>query len=148
MKRFRGLQDIVVAFVPLLLLGIIGTRLGAGTFLGGLLITLGYNLSITVAWVVLKMRGSGWRDIGLARPQSWLRTLLLGVVALVGAVIVTVTVQLIAVNWPGLVLDEADVSRFNPLEGNLLLLLGYVVLAWTTIAFGEEMIFRAFLINR
>ena len=43
---------------------------------------------------------------------------------------------------------EADITRFNPLQGNLPLLLISVVLAWTTIAFGEEMMYRAFLINQ
>jgi membrane protease YdiL (CAAX protease family) len=43
---------------------------------------------------------------------------------------------------------EADISRFNPLEGNLPLLITSVVLAWTAVAFGEEMMYRAFLINQ
>ncbi len=147
-KKFSGLLDIVATFMPLLVLSSIGTRLGTGTLVGGMLIALGYVLSIIAASVVLKLRGAGWREIGLARPQSWRRTALLGVGALLGSIIVTVAVQVIALNLPGLAAEPADVSRFNPLQGNVPLLLGYVVLAWTTIAFGEEMLFRAFLISQ
>jgi hypothetical protein len=44
--------------------------------------------------------------------------------------------------------SELDQSRFNPIEGNLPLFVLMVVLAWTTIAFGEELFYRAFLITR
>jgi membrane protease YdiL (CAAX protease family) len=145
MKSFRGLLGIVVAFTPLLVLGSTGTRLGAGTLLGGLVITFGYVLSIMVASLVLKVQGTSWREIGLARPTSWLRTVLLGIGALVGAVLVISAVTVTALNLPGLAIEPADVSRFNPMEGNLPLFLGYLVVAWTTITFSEEMFFRAFL---
>jgi hypothetical protein len=48
---------------------------------------------------------------------------------------------------PGLAIAPSDRSGFDPLYGNLPLLLLYVAAAWTTIAFGEEMLFRAFLTN-
>jgi membrane protease YdiL (CAAX protease family) len=41
-----------------------------------------------------------------------------------------------------------DQSRFNLLNGNLVLFLLFVGAAWTTIAFGEEMFYRAFLITQ
>jgi len=136
---------ILGAFTPLLVLGAIGTRLGTGTPLGGMLITLGYVLSVSAATVVLKLEGSNWRVIGLSRPQSWMRTLLLGLGTLVGAILVINVVTAVALNLPELAAAPPDVSRFNPMENNLPLLLAYLVLAWTAIAFGEEMLFRAFL---
>lgn len=147
-KKLGGLLDILVAFVPLVVLGSIGTRLGTGTLLGGVFITLAYILTIIVAGRILNLRGTGWREIGLARPQSWLRTVLLGIGGMVGAVLVSVAVMVLALNLPGLATEPPDVSRFNPMEGNLVLLLAYVVLAWSAIAFGEEMFFRAFLTDR
>jgi membrane protease YdiL (CAAX protease family) len=147
-NRLRGLLDIVAACVPLLVLGSAGTWLGAGTLLGGLLITLAYGLTVLVAGGILKSRGSGWREIGLAQPKSWHRTVLLGIGAAVGAVLVSVAVTAIVLNLPRFAAEPADVSRFNPMEGNVALFLGYIVLAWTAIAFGEEMFFRAFLTDR
>lgn len=150
--RFKGnaeaLLGILLAFVPLLALGITGTRLGAGTFLGGMLITLGYILTIVVASVILKLQRTGWREIGLARPNSWPRTVFLGFAALVGIFLVVNVVQWTALNLPGLATEPAEVSRFNPIEGNLAIFLLYTVLAWTTITFGEEMFYRAFLVSQ
>ena len=48
----------------------------------------------------------------------------------------------------GFVSSAVDQCRFNPLAGNLPLFILMVILAWTTIAFGEELFYRAFLITR
>jgi hypothetical protein len=141
-------MEILIVFLPILVLGIIGTRLGTDTLLGGILVTLGYVLSILVASVVLKLKGSSWRQIGLARPQSWKRTILLGIGVLVALLIMNIALQVVAINLPGVEVPAIDQSRFNPLEGNLVMFLLFVVLSWTTIAFGEEMFYRAFLITQ
>ena len=146
--RGKTLLGILLAFLPLVVLGITGTRVGAGTLLGGMLITLGYILAIVVASLVLKLQGSSWNQIGLAQPGSWLRTALLGFVTFLGAIVLVTVVQWVALSLPGLAAEPADVSRFNPLTGNLPLFLLYLLLAWTTITFGEEMFFRAFLISQ
>ena len=148
MPKSRGLLDIAAACVPLMVLGTIGIRSGAGTTLGNIAINLAYVLCIVVASVMLKLRGTGWREIGLARPKSWPRTVLLSIGALVGAILVMNVVQGIALNLSGPEMAPPDISRFNPLKGNLPLLLIMLVAAWTTIAFGEEMFYRAFLISR
>lgn len=147
-KRIISLLEIMVAFLPIFIFGIIGTRIGGGTPLGAMIIHLGYALSIIVATVVLKQRGTGWQEIGLARPGSWLRTVLLGFASAIGVIVTIVVLQNIARNLPGTQVAEADMSRFNPLEGNLPMLLISVFLAWTAVAFGEEMMYRAFLIDQ
>lgn len=144
----KALLGILLASMPLLVFGITGTRTGAGTFVGGMLITLGYILAILVASLILKLQGSGWRQIGLAQPGSWLRTVLLGFATFLGTIVLVNMVQWVALSMPGLAAVPADVSRFNPLTGNLPLFLLYLLLAWTTITFGEEMFFRAFLISQ
>ncbi len=148
LKRLRSLLEILVAFLPILVLGIIGTRIGTDTLLGGMIVTLGYVLSILVASLVLKLRGSSWRQIGLDRPKSWKRTVLLGIGTLLALFFISTALQVIAINLPGAGTPPIDQSRFNPLEGNLVIFLLSVVLAWTTIAFGEEMFYRAFLITQ
>ena len=144
--KSRLLLEILVTFLPIILLGGIGTWLGTDTFLGGTVLILGYALSILVATFVLKSHGRNWQDIGLARPDSWPRTVLLGIGALAALFIMTVLLQMLVLNLPGSEVPPIDQSRFNLLEGNLAVFLLFVVLAWTTIAFGEEMIYRAFLI--
>ncbi|MBK5109083.1 MAG: CPBP family intramembrane metalloprotease [Anaerolineales bacterium] len=146
--RLRPIFEIMGAFLPILVLGIIGTVLGTDTFFGGMIVTIGYILSILIATVFLKIRGSSWREIGLARPQSWKRTVLYGVGVLLALVVMNIALQVIALNLPGAEVAPIDQSRFNPLEGNLVIFLLFVLLSWTTIAFGEEMFYRAFLITQ
>ena len=147
-QKFRALLDILVAFTPIIVLGGLGSYMGTGTLPGGMLVSLGYVLSVVISSFVLKMRGTNWREIGLGQPQSWGRTAMLGIGTLLLALVVNIAVQVIALNLPGAEIAQIDESRFNPLTGNLPFLLLYVVLAWTTIAFGEEMMYRAFLMDR
>lgn len=145
--KLRTLLEILVAFAPLLILGVLGEWLGDDTPLGALSITLAYVLSILLATAVLRSRGSGWREIGLARPASWPKTVLLGVGTLSAFILVGNLLQALLANIPGLELAPADKSSFDAISGNLPLLILYLLAAWTTIVFGEEMFFRAFLIN-
>jgi undecaprenyl pyrophosphate phosphatase UppP len=42
LQKFRTGLEILVAFLPILVLGILGTTLGTDTLLGGTIVTLGY----------------------------------------------------------------------------------------------------------
>jgi membrane protease YdiL (CAAX protease family) len=141
------LRDILVVLAPWLILGGIGEWLGDDTTVGGVSIALGYVLGVVLATIVLKRRGSGWREIGLARPDSWRKTILLGLGAFVVTTLAYVAIQVIMQNLPGLEMAPADKSNYDPIYGNLPLLIIYLVAAWTTIVFGEEMLFRGFLLN-
>lgn len=80
-----------------------------------------------------------WADLGLAR-RSWWRTLL---VAIGGWFAVSLLIALAAA-----VVGRPDVSDFDFIRGDRG---GYVFMlgvGWTTAAFGEEMIFRGFLLDR
>lgn len=125
--------------------------MGLSTLAGGAIINFGYVLAIIFGGLVLERQGSGWRKIGLGKPASWLKTSLFGVGAWFGAVAVFIATQMIAfgiLTALGSVPSEIDQSRFNSIEGNLPIFILMVVLAWTTIAFGEELFYRAFLVSR
>ena len=146
-KKVVLLLGTLVAFAPLLTVAVIGEWLGDGTALGSVLINLAYVMSILTATVALKWFGSGWREIGLARPASWPKTILLGLGTMVGSLVVVLLLQAVMQNLLAPEMAPADRSSFNPMVGNLPLFLLMTVAAWTTIAFGEEMMWRAFLIN-
>ena len=147
MDKAGIVRDILLVLTPWLILGGIGEWLGDETTLGAVFIMLGYVLGVVLATIVLKRRGSGWREIGLARPDSWPKTILLGLGAFVVTTLAYVAIQVIMQNLPGLEIAPADKSSHNPIYGNLPLLILYLVAAWTTIGFGEEMLFRGFLLN-
>ena len=144
----RVILDLILVVTPILVFALIGTRLGLETAGGITLINLGYILSILIGSWVLKRRGSSWREIGLAQPVSWLKTILYGILAFVSAVFVITFVETLILNIPGLNLAPPDISRFDVLEGNLTFLIFGLAGAWTTIAFGEELFYRAFLVTR
>lgn len=148
LHKSRSLLEILIAFLPIMIFGVIGTRIGTSTFLGGMIVTLGYIASILISTAILKIRGSGWQRIGMAPPESWKRTFLLGVGALIAMFVVNFALEIIALNLPGTDIQPIDQSRFNLLSGNLTIFLLFVGLAWTTIAFGEEMFYRAFMITQ
>lgn len=144
----RGhLIGILAVFVPTVGVALIGESLGTDTsFASGLVITLAYLLGVVIATIVLKSQGSGWRELGLARPRSWPKTIVMALGALLVLAVVFIGFQLIWTNIPGAAIQPSDQSDYNPMTGNLPLFLVMVVAAWTTVVFGEEMLFRAFLI--
>jgi hypothetical protein len=141
------LLGILIVFAPLVIVGTIGEWLGDSTFLGGVLINVAYVMSVLIATAVLRWFGSGWREIGMARPASWLKTALLGLGTMIVYAVALLTLQALMQNVLAPNMAPADRSSYNALVGNLPLLLLMVLAAWTTVAFGEEMLFRAFLTN-
>ena len=147
----RPARDVLLVATPIVVLGSLGTLVGLATLVGGALVNLGYVLAIVVGAFVLRRQGTGWVSLGLERPRSVPRTLLYGVGAGLGAVVVFVAVQglvVSALSALGVTLPALDESRFDPLGGNPALFALMLVLAWTTIAFGEELFYRAFLLTR
>ena len=146
-KGSGTLLGILLVFVPFALVGYVGESLETGSVISYGVITLAYVLSLAIATLILKPWGWNWRGIGLARPASWGRTALQAVGATLAALAIMVTLQVIVFMFVGPAGPASDQSEYNPIVGNLPLLLGLLTAAWTTVAFGEEMLFRAFLTN-
>ena len=97
-------------------------------------------------WLMLWLRGVGWRDLGLRRPTSWRFTLLLGVAIGIGYQYFSLYVlEPLIARITG---DLPDVSQFAPLIGNTFFLFISLILSWTLAAFGEELVYRGYLMNR
>ncbi len=139
------LLGILLVFVPFVLVGYIGESLGAGSAISNVVINLAYVLSLGIATLVLKPWGWNWRGIGLARPASWGRTALQAVGAALAALAILVALQMIVFMLVGPAGPASDQSEYDPISGNLALLLGMLAVSWTFVAFGEEMLIRAFL---
>jgi uncharacterized protein len=97
-------------------------------------------------WISLRMRKLRWRDVGLSRVRNWKTTLPLGIATglLLEGFELFVS-QPVLVKLLG---KQPDLEDFRPLIGNLKLTLVFVALAWTLAAFGEEMVYRGYLMNR
>jgi membrane protease YdiL (CAAX protease family) len=99
-----------------------------------------------VAWVSLRLRGMRWRDVGLRRPEHWLPNI--GLALLVGISYQVLDILVIAPLLERLTGDAIDLSQFSNLQGNLPLLIVFLVASWTEAAFIEELFFRGYLFNR
>jgi uncharacterized protein len=101
---------------------------------------------LALGWISLRLRSLRWRDVGLARPPSWPRALALGTAAgLAMELFATfVTVPLLS----RLTGRPPDLSDFRAMVGNVGILLAGLALNWTLAAFGEELGFRGYLMNR
>ena len=101
---------------------------------------------LPLGWASLRLRGKRWRDVGFARPTRWGRALLLGIAGgvFIEAFELFVSQPLLA-RWMG---RMPDLSGFAMVHGNLKATLFFVFLTWTLFAFGEELIYRGYLMNR
>ncbi len=86
-----------------------------------------------------------WRDLGLRWPNSWLKTVGLTLLTMVAFIIATQTMQLAADYFFE---DVGASGRFDHIEGNLAAYIGIMLLVWTHGSFFEELLFRAFVIDR
>lgn len=98
-----------------------------------------------LGWISLWLRDLQWRDVGFVRPR-WLRDLALGGAA-------GILMELLAVYgtepWIARAFgSHPDVSDFRSLVGNLQLLLVLQPVNWLLAAFGEELVYRGYLMNR
>ncbi len=101
---------------------------------------------LPLIWVMLRLRGERWSEIGFARPDGFWRFVVVGVLAgvLMELFAVYVTTPLIS----GFFGVEPNYSELKDIRGNLTLLFLFIGLSWTLAAFGEEICFRGFLMKR
>jgi membrane protease YdiL (CAAX protease family) len=99
-----------------------------------------------LGWASLRWRGMRWKDVGFARPRSWGVALLVGVLAglFIEAFELFISQPLLA-RWLG---KMPDLSNFAAVHKNVKLTLIYLLLIWILAAFGEELVYRGYLMNR
>lgn len=101
---------------------------------------------LALGWGSLLFRKIGWRGIGLKLYRGWVTTVAIGLACGVLLELFELFVsQPILVHLIG---KQADLSQFRDLTGNLKQTALYILLVWIVAAFGEEMIYRGYLMNR
>jgi len=96
--------------------------------------------------ISFRLREGSWTAMGLRWPVSWRRTLLfaLGVAALRILLSALVVDPLTAHFWPPAIAP----SGADQITGHALVALRWLALVWTFAAFGEEIGYRGYLLNR
>jgi membrane protease YdiL (CAAX protease family) len=101
---------------------------------------------LVLGWISLRLRGRTWRSVGLFQPDSWPRVLVIGILAgcAIEALELFITQPLLASAFH----QPPDLSAVAELRGNPGMLAVAVLLSWTLAAFGEELVWRGYLLNR
>jgi len=99
-----------------------------------------------IAWISLRLRQLRWHDVGFRVYRNWPTTLAIGVAAGVAIELLELfCTQPLIVRITG---QMPDLSAFNRVAGNFKWLAISLALTWTLFAFGEELVFRGYLMDR
>ena len=97
-------------------------------------------------WILLKVQKKNWNRFGFAKPDNWPKTILTSVIWLV---LFQILIGWILKPWIiRLTGKPLDISEFEILRGNFNALVRGLAVVWTIAAFGEEMVFRGYFLNR
>jgi len=103
-------------------------------------------LILAIGWLSLWKRRVGWRGVGLRRPASWRRTLVIGIG--VGIVYDAADVFAILPVLGRLTGQAVRVDQLGDLHGNPGGLLLWIALTWSFGALAEELAYRGYVLNR
>src|SRR5579864_2172058 len=130
--------------------------LSLAEFMVGAAIVIGHNvyhrvpnevpILFVLALISFRLRDGGWGALGLRWPASWRRTVLIALAAaavriLLGALVIE---PVTAHFWPPAIAP----AGMEKIAGHATEALKWLLLVWTFAAFGEEIGYRGYLINR
>jgi membrane protease YdiL (CAAX protease family) len=102
---------------------------------------------LPLAWLSLRLRHTGWKEVGLRRPASWLPTILAGVgLALAGVFLSERVAAPLLFRLTGQ--SPPQTIEQTLLPGSLLYFLVLLIGIWLLAALGEEMVYRGYVLNR
>ena len=99
-----------------------------------------------LGWISIRWRGLRWKDVGLVAKQPFLKFVAIGLA--VGVAMEALELFATQPLLTRLLNKGPDLHELQQLVGNTRLLVLGIVLAWVLAAFGEEMVWRGYLLNR
>src|SRR6266571_1796644 len=99
-----------------------------------------------LGWISLRLRGQRWKDVGFTIAPNWPMLLFVGLLVGLGMEALELFVTQPALTK--LLGKGPDLSQLNSLIGNGNKLVVGLVLFWVVAAFGEELVYRGYLMNR
>ena len=151
-RRLPKLAELLAVFIaPAFALLVTGRLAGDDVVIRGVGILIATAMMITAIWFAQRLRGETMADLGLTRPEFSVRGIGMGLLKSSLVLVVTVVLFVMAGNAMGLFLGtgtEPEVGGYDYLRGSIPALLGTLAAIYFSASFGEEVIYRGYLINR
>ncbi|WP_109299679.1 CPBP family intramembrane glutamic endopeptidase [Aquimarina sp. AU474] len=126
-------EPLITGGLIILLIGL--TALGQIGFIASLLLIL------TIHWFMK----SSIDELGLLAPKSWTKTIVIGVILTILILLFFTIINPVLLKlFPN---EIKDLSRFNTIKDNEFMLLVAIVSSWVTAGFGEELIWRGYILK-
>ncbi len=95
--------------------------------------------------VLLKINNSNWKELGFRKPNKLVSIVWQVPLILVSIIILMGIYHYLFIETLGFSIPEQE--RFAGMEGNIKMLIKWLIISWIVGAFMEELIFRGFLLN-
>ena len=102
-------------------------------------------VSLLLIWLISWLMRNNWSDLGMRRPQRWGKAIAMGVSVGILSQLFAMLVLIPFLEQTGM--TPLDYSDFENVPGNIGLLLMFLTVSWTTAGFGEEVVYRGFLMG-
>jgi membrane protease YdiL (CAAX protease family) len=145
------LEIATVAAVGATIIGVGWVLVGPDPFRRQAVAWIGNVAMLVTVWIWLRRRGQTWSHFGFSlRLGGWRaagRTVLQSVAVFVAALVAFLLGSMIVLNLTSIAPDTTA-ANYGYLQGNLPMLLAALVLVFVVSSFGEEAIYRGFLMTR
>jgi hypothetical protein len=148
----RNALEILFVFAVAFVVVVVGWKLvGEDTFARQAVVWVANVAMLITVWIGLRVRGQKWEHLGLARrfggKGALIRVFLKSLVVVIVALVAFVVGSMLSANLAAAP-ESADMSGYEYLRGNLPMLLLALVAVYVVSSFGEEVIYRGFLMTR
>ncbi|MBT8048294.1 MAG: CPBP family intramembrane metalloprotease [Xanthomonadales bacterium] len=151
-SKISAVIEIFLVFGAAALVIVVGLPFAGDSLFAKQLVVVAANIAmLTVVGVGMYRRGQGFEYLGLSFTFGGWKSLALGFAKSLAVLVLGVAGfifgSIVMANITGIP-EQADVSGYNYLQGNLPLLLVSLTSIYVVSSFGEEVIYRGYLINR
>ena len=147
----RVIEIIVVCFPAMLAILFVESWVGDDAIAYQAVIWVVYVVMLAIVYAALRMHGNNWLHLGVSfKFAGWRRagvTLRQAMIVFVCAVLAFALGSVVAVNIVGIP-EGADFEKYEYLQGNLGMLLLSLAGVYVVSTFGEEVLFRGYLMTR
>jgi membrane protease YdiL (CAAX protease family) len=106
----------------------------------------GIPLALLSIWLISWFKKVGWSDLGIFRPKSWSKTIIVGIgTMIILQISATLIMTILYLTGGG---PTPDYSSYGEVNNNPWVLLKFLIVSWTTAGFGEEIIWRGFFMKQ